>query len=113
MEMIQLWVNLRAKHKKGLPRYQNITSIQTSEVPMPNGVGVVRVIAGGYKGVIGPAKTFTPVNIWDVRLHAGCHMESSRPVRHEQAKPRFSRRSRTIEADAWGNWFSDRRGAGA
>jgi len=31
----------------------------------------VRVIAGEYSGHKGAAKTFTPINVWDVNLHAG------------------------------------------
>jgi redox-sensitive bicupin YhaK (pirin superfamily) len=69
--MVQLWVNLPAKDKKGPPHYQSITAAQIPEVPLPDGAGVVRVIAGSHNGVTGPARTFTPVNVWDVRLTAG------------------------------------------
>ncbi|MGZ5054221.1 MAG: pirin family protein, partial [Methylobacter sp.] len=33
--------------------------------------GIMRVIAGEYRGVKGPANTYTPVNLWDIRLPAG------------------------------------------
>jgi redox-sensitive bicupin YhaK (pirin superfamily) len=65
-EMAQLWVNLPAKDKKAPPRYQSIagTTIPTVRV----GGTTVRVIAGRFAGVAGPAKTFTPIDVWDLRL---------------------------------------------
>jgi redox-sensitive bicupin YhaK (pirin superfamily) len=38
----------------------------------------VRVIAGGFAGQSGPAATFSPLNVWDVRLLAG--RKTSLPV---------------------------------
>ncbi len=70
-EMVQLWVNLAAKDKKAPPGYQSITSKQIPQVALPDGAGMVRVIAGDYKGAIGPARTFSPMQVWDVRLHQG------------------------------------------
>ena len=71
LEMVQLWVNLPAKDKLGKPHYQGITSKQIPQVALPDDAGSVRVIAGSYGGTAGPAHTFTPINVWDVRLHAG------------------------------------------
>ncbi len=70
-EMVQLWVNLPAKDKMATPGYQGITSARIPRVKLPDGAGTVRVIAGDYNGTHGSARTFTPVNVWDVRLHAG------------------------------------------
>jgi len=70
-EMIQLWVNLPAKDKMTKPGYQGITSAQIPEVSLPNGAGKARIIAGEYAGQKGPAHTFSPMNVWDVRLNAG------------------------------------------
>ena len=74
-EMIQLWVNLPAKDKKAAPGYQSITSAQIPRVDLPGGAGFVRVIAGDYSGTKGPARTFTPINLWDARLPAGQRAE--------------------------------------
>ena len=76
-EMIQLWVNLSAKDKKAAPGYQNIANAQIPRVDLPSGAGVVRVIAGDYQGTHGPAHTFSPMNVWDVRLTAGARVEFS------------------------------------
>ncbi|MGH8473944.1 MAG: pirin family protein, partial [Gammaproteobacteria bacterium] len=67
-EMVQLWVNLPAKDKMASPRYQGILNSQIPTVSLPNGQGTVRVIAGEFAGAKGPAKTYTPINVWDLRL---------------------------------------------
>ena len=71
MEMVQLWVNLPARDKLSAPRYQTILNGDIPVVPLPDDAGRVRVIAGEVGGQRGPAQTFTPVNVWDVRLHPG------------------------------------------
>jgi len=71
LEMIQLWVNLPAKHKMTEPAYQEILDKNIPVAALDNGAGEVRVIAGEFGGVRGPARTFTPVNVWDVKLEAG------------------------------------------
>ncbi len=69
-EMVQLWVNLPAKAKMAPPRYQNILNDRIPVVNLPHGQGSVRVIAGEFDNVPGPAQTFTPVHVWDMRLTA-------------------------------------------
>ena len=68
LEMVQLWVNLPAKDKMSPPRYQNILNSQIPTANLPNGQGSVRVIAGEFGGLAGPARTFTPIHVWDLRL---------------------------------------------
>jgi quercetin 2,3-dioxygenase len=67
-EMVQLWVNLPAKNKMAPPRYQSITSKEIPTVKLLDGSGTARVIAGELAGTKGPAKTFTPIQVWDLRL---------------------------------------------
>ncbi len=67
-EMVQLWVNLPAKDKLAPPRYQSILNSQIPAVSLPGGQGTVRVIAGEFGGAKGPAKTFTPILVWDLRF---------------------------------------------
>lgn len=69
LEMVQLWVNLPAKEKMSAPQYQEIRSSGIPEVDLPGGAGTVRVIAGAYDGHEGAAKTFTSLDVWDVRLN--------------------------------------------
>jgi quercetin 2,3-dioxygenase len=71
LEMVQLWINLPAKDKRAPAGYQAIASNTIPAVALPEAAGMVRVIAGEFEGTQGPAKTFTPINVWDVRLVAG------------------------------------------
>jgi quercetin 2,3-dioxygenase len=70
-EMVQLWVNLPARAKLAAPGYQAITADQIPVVTLPNGAGTARLIAGDMGDTHGPAKTFTPMNVWDLRLARG------------------------------------------
>jgi len=71
MEMAQLWVNLPAKDKMSAPHYQPIVASDIPNVELPDDAGRVRVIAGDYDGHRGPARTFTPIDVFDVSLRAG------------------------------------------
>ncbi len=70
-EMVQLWVNLPAKDKGAKPGYQSLLNGDIPTVELANGAGKLRVIAGRFGDAKGPARTFTPINIWDVRLARG------------------------------------------
>jgi redox-sensitive bicupin YhaK (pirin superfamily) len=70
-EAIQLWVNLPARLKMTQPKYQTLLSSDIPDVALPDSAGRVRVIAGEFGASKGPAETFTPMNLWDVRLNAG------------------------------------------
>jgi len=74
-EMVQLWVNLPAKDKLAPPRYQSIRSADIPVVPLGDGQGELRVIAGEFAGKQGPARTFTPIHVWDVRLERRAHLQ--------------------------------------
>jgi redox-sensitive bicupin YhaK (pirin superfamily) len=73
-EMVQLWVNLPKAKKMSKPRYQTLTKENIPVVQL-GAAGYARIIAGELSGVAGPAKTFTPVNLFDVRLNAGNQTE--------------------------------------
>ncbi|MCC6776093.1 MAG: pirin family protein [Hyphomicrobiales bacterium] len=85
MEMVQLWVNLPAKHKGATPGYQTLLDKDIPSVELPGKAGTVRVIVGDYAGDKGPAKTFTPINIWDVRLRRDKTAKLSLPEGHSLA----------------------------
>lgn len=79
---IQLWVNLPAVHKMSEPAYQTLTAGSIPVVELADGSGAARVIAGEFEGVRGAARTFTPVNIWDIRIDGGVSIEIPLPDRH-------------------------------
>jgi len=68
-EVIQLWVNLPAENKMTPPRYQAIPSRRIPRIDLPDGQGSLGLIAGDYQGASGPAKTFTPIHLWDLCLN--------------------------------------------
>ncbi|WP_043764959.1 pirin family protein [Algiphilus aromaticivorans] len=71
LEMAQLWVNLPAKDKMTVPGYQTLLAADIPEVALPDAAGHLRVIAGVYEGNAGPARTFSPMDVWDLRLQPG------------------------------------------
>jgi hypothetical protein len=81
-QMVQLWVNLRAKDKSAKPRYQTLLKAQIPNVALAGDAGTVRVIAGEFSGHKGVAKTFSPLNLWDVNLRAGKLAELPLPNGH-------------------------------
>lgn len=78
-EMVQLWVNLPAKDKMSKPGYQTLLAQDIPTVSLPDGAGSLRVIAGQYGDAKGPARTFTPINVWDLRLVDGKPLELDLP----------------------------------
>lgn len=71
LEMVQLWVNLPAEHKSAPAAYQTLLDADIPRVALPGRAGELRVIAGKYRGHEGPAHTFSPIEVWDLRLEAG------------------------------------------
>ncbi len=71
LHAIQLWVNLPKRHKLSAPGYQTILSGDIPAIELDGGSGLLRVIAGSFQGRKGPARTFTPIELYDVQLKAG------------------------------------------
>jgi redox-sensitive bicupin YhaK (pirin superfamily) len=80
--MVQLWVNLPARDKMVRPRYQPVSAQEIPSAELPDGAGAVRVIAGSFRDAAGPAHTFTPINVWDVRLNRGADVILDLPAGH-------------------------------
>jgi redox-sensitive bicupin YhaK (pirin superfamily) len=78
LEMAQLWVNLPQVHKMSKPHYQTLLNDEIPVVQLGS-AGYARVIAGELNGVKGLARTFTSINVWDVRLKGGTQTELSLP----------------------------------
>ena len=71
LNMVQLWVNLPAKLKMTEPGYQAILDKQIPVIDLKNNAGQARIIAGEFGGHKGPANTFTPMNVIDLKLNKG------------------------------------------
>lgn len=76
--MAQLWVNLPAANKSTPPGYQEITRRDIPEVSIEG--GSVKIIAGKYLGVKGPAKTFSPIELYRIKMDKGHQHEFEIPV---------------------------------
>jgi quercetin 2,3-dioxygenase len=79
-QMAQLWVNLPRAHKMDPPGYQAILAKDMGRVPLPQDGGLVRILAGEFQGVRGPARTHTPVSVFDVRLESRGKVELEFPA---------------------------------
>lgn len=75
LHMAQLWVNLPARDKRTAPAYQTLLAADIPRIELPDGAGSLRVIAGDYAGQTGPAHTFSPLDVWDLRLQPGQPLE--------------------------------------
>ena len=71
MQMVQLWVNLPAKDKMTEPKYQNIENKDLAKVDLGNGIGSIDIIAGEFEKNKGPASSFTPLSLFNVKLNKG------------------------------------------
>ncbi len=80
--MVQLWVNLPAKDKMVPGSYQGIQNADIPEIVLPGYVGKGRVIAGEFLGTTGPAKTFSPINVWDLSLKSDAELFLDLPAGH-------------------------------
>lgn len=85
LEVVQLWVNLPARNKRAAPAYQHLAKKDIPVVELPDGAGHLRVIAGTCAGHEGPARTFTPIDVWDIQMKAGAGVELTVPEGHTLA----------------------------
>jgi redox-sensitive bicupin YhaK (pirin superfamily) len=79
LHMIQIWVNLPRNHKLTAPKYQALTERSIEVVPLADERGVVRVISGVYEDTRGPAETFSPAHMLDLRLKPGAEVRLPTP----------------------------------
>ena len=82
LHAIQLWVNLPRASKMAAPGYQTILNADIPAVALEGGAGRLRVIAGSFEGHAGPARTFTPVELYDLELKAGRTVALTFPEGH-------------------------------
>jgi redox-sensitive bicupin YhaK (pirin superfamily) len=80
--MVQLWVNLPQKDKMTKAGYQGITSDTIPVVELADGAGKARIIAGELGNAKGPARTFSPINMWDVKLNRDAEVTLDLPEGH-------------------------------
>lgn len=84
-EMVQLWVNLPKKDKSTPAHYQELAAAGMGKLELPDGAGEINVIAGTINGVAGPAATYTPVNLANIRLNKGAVFSTRVDALHNTA----------------------------
>ncbi len=82
LDMVQLWVNLPASAKDTPAAYQTLLNKDIPRVSLEDDGGTLRVIAGEYLEHKGPANTFTPINVWDLKLEPGARVNLPVPKGH-------------------------------
>lgn len=84
-EMVQLWVNLPKKFKTVPAKYQSLTAEKMGRIELPDEKGIVNVIAGSFGSVNGPASTYSPLNLFDIKLKKGAEVIVTIPSSHNTA----------------------------
>lgn len=79
-QMVQLWVNLPAQYKMNPPKYQEVLREKMGKHLLGDGISEVEVIAGSYGEVKGPASTFTPMHVYNLRFKKGAKLPISFPA---------------------------------
>ena len=85
LQMVQLLVNLPAKHKMSNPRYQPIENAKMGRYLLGNNQGEIEVIAGEYMGMKGSAQTFSPMHLFNAKLKKGAEANFSFPENYNTA----------------------------
>lgn len=102
LHMVQLWVNLPAKDKMTLPKYQGIVNKDIKYYPLAN-ESKVEVIAGDYNGVSGAASTFTPMNVFNLYLKSTTDCKLTFPMNYNTVllvvEGRIKVNDRVVECD--------------
>jgi len=70
----QLWVNLPARLKMTMPRYQDIRAGQVALLTSADGGALLRVIAGEIDGQEGPGVTHTPITLVHATVSPGAQV---------------------------------------
>jgi redox-sensitive bicupin YhaK (pirin superfamily) len=81
-QIVQLWVNLPAANKMSKPKYQALKHSEINKYPIPWDGGFVEVIAGEYQGIKGAASTFSPMEVYNVKLKAGAMVKFNLPANY-------------------------------
>ncbi len=84
-QMVQLWVNLPAQYKMSAPKYQAVSNASIPTYTLPDGGGILEIIAGKHKDVLGTIHTFTPIHVINAKLAIGAKEEFQFPVSYTTA----------------------------
>ncbi len=66
--MAQIWVNLPKKDKMTPPKYQALIHDDIPVYQLPDKSGIVEVVSGSFDGTKGIASTFSPIELYNIKL---------------------------------------------
>lgn len=82
LEILQLWVNLPAKHKMTPPAYTGLQREDIPTVAADGGKVTIHVVSGNWGGTTGPFRPLTDIQLAWIDCRAGGKLSKSIP--HEQ-----------------------------
>ncbi|MCE1203679.1 MAG: pirin family protein [Holophagaceae bacterium] len=77
IEGVQLWINLPKAEKRSQPGYTDLQPESMPWVPLPG--GRIRVLAGTWAGITGPARTPARIAYGHLELEAGARFQQAVP----------------------------------
>lgn len=77
IEGVQLWINLPKADKRSQPGYTDLQPESMPWVPLPG--GRIRVLAGTWAGITGPARTPARIAYGHLELEAGARFQQAIP----------------------------------
>lgn len=79
LEILQLWVNLPAKHKMTAPYYKGLQQDDIPTVAFDEGRITARVVSGSFGETRGAFKTLTPINLSVISFKSGARVNFKIP----------------------------------
>ncbi|KUG05868.1 pirin family protein [Solirubrum puertoriconensis] len=82
LEILQLWVNLPAKHKMTAPRYIGLQAPDIPQASLDEGRVTLHAVSGEWAGTTGAVQPLAPVALAWAELRAGAKLHLSIPAEH-------------------------------
>ncbi|KAA9332997.1 pirin family protein [Hymenobacter busanensis] len=80
LEILQLWVNLPARHKMVAPKYIGLQKADIPEVSADHGRVTIHAVAGTWEGTPGAVQPLTDMQLATIDLRAGGQLNLSIPA---------------------------------
>ncbi len=80
-EVIQIWMNLPAKHKMVEPKYTGLQKDQIPAIKIDDGKGLLHLTSGTFQNQLGPVQSLTNLFTSTLDLKQGCTFEDHLPKR--------------------------------
>ncbi len=82
-EVIQLWMNLPAKHKMTSPKYHGLTKDEIKHISEAEGKVKIHLISGEWNGEKGPHESISGLTMTSIDMQAGSSFKIEVPDDHQ------------------------------